>query len=191
MNKQRVLIILAIVFTFLLLSSCASLSVEKMIPEHSNMNFRKNEYIIKIGEITANNPEDMEAMSDFLLFGDNIKLDSKTFKNAITTMLKQSQLFKNVVMKGVADYELKANIELQGQRALYSMTIESLIKVNYELLKVGSNEIVWRDAINTTGRCTVKEEYPAVTRTNTAVERAVKKNLLKCITEISTYLNQT
>ncbi len=188
MNRYGALIVFLAVFLFLFINGCASLSVDKMIPEHCKMNFETNGYTIKIGAITANNPEDMDMMSDYLLFGDNIKLDSETFKKAITAMMERSQLFKNVVLAGAADYELNANIELQGQRVLYSMKIESLMKIHYELVKVISNEILWQEDINTTGSCTIKEVYAAVPRANTAVERAVKKNLMKCIEEISKYL---
>ena len=190
MNRPGIFVILSTVCLFFLLNGCGSLSVDRMIPEHQKMNFKTNGYTIIIGAITARSPENMDRMSDHLLFGDNIKLDSETLKKAITVMMEQSQLFKNVVMVGKADYELNANIALQGQRVLYSMTTESLIKISYKLVKVDSNEIIWQEDINTTGSCTIKEAYPAVTRANTAVERAVKKNLLQCIKGISKHLNQ-
>lgn len=186
---NRLFRFLALPIFLVSLYGCASLSPEKMVPEHSKMNFKTNNYTLKIGAITANYEEGIERMEDFLLFGDNIKIDGETLKKAITAMMEKSLLFKNVVLVGSADYELNANIDLQGQRALYSGKIESLIRISYDLIKISSNEIVWKDDFNTTGGCTIQEAYPAVTRTNTAVERAVKKNLLKCIKAISNHLN--
>lgn len=187
MSKTRTFVALSILSIFLF--GCASLSVEKMVPDNNKMNFKKHDKTIKIGVVTVNNEEGIERMDDFLLFGDNIKLDNQILKEAITAMIEQSQLFKTVVLEGTADYEINANIDLQGQRALYSGTIESLIKISYELVDVGFNESVWKNGFKTTGSCTIQEAYPAVTRTNTAVERAVKKNLLKCINEISKQMN--
>lgn len=187
MIQSRRFLCLFVLLVFL--NGCASLSVEKMVPEPGKMKLITKNNTIKIGSITANDEDGMKRMEKFLLFGGNIKLESEILKKALAASIKNSQLFKRVVLSGTADYEINANIDLQGQRALYSGKVESLIKINYELVKYISNEIVWKKDFKTTGNCTIEEVYPAVERTNTAVERAVNKNLLKCIYGISNHLN--
>ena len=174
------LCVLIIILT--LLSGCASLSDERMIPNMESINMAPSDATISITILKGN----IVDKGDAEFYESN--LEDEMLKDAVTKTIINSNLFKNITTPENADFELIVKNERHNVRSSWDMTGHSLITISYTLKNNTSNTIVWQEDISSVGRCTIEEAYNTFTRHNTATERAVKKNLLKSIQSISEHV---
>jgi hypothetical protein len=181
-NTKNILAVILIIMV--LLSGCASLSDERMIPDMGSINLTQSNATISITILKGNIIDKGEA--EFY----ESNLEDEMLKDAITKTINSSGLFKNITAPEKADFELIVKNKRHNVRSSYDMTGHSLITIGYTLKKKISNKILWQKDISSVGKCTIKEAYNTFTRHNTATERAVRKNLLKSIQAISEHVQE-
>ncbi|MFC1505287.1 hypothetical protein ACFL5W_02090 [Thermodesulfobacteriota bacterium] len=179
-NTKNILAVILV--NVVLLSGCASLSDERMIPDMGSINLAPTNATINIIILKGN----IVDKGDAEFYESN--LEDEMLKDAVTKTIDSSGLFKNIATSEKADFKLIVMNKRHNVRTSYDQTAHSLITIGYKLKNNASNEIVWQKDISSVGECTLKEAYNTFIRHNTATERAVKKNLLKSIQAISEHI---
>ena len=154
----------------LLLSSCTSLSEERMVPEFKKTAYESSQKKLRVNVLVG--------VFHYVESGfQQENLDAEMLQKALVLTMDRSRIFKEIVFSEQSDYELIAEKKRQ--------TIKVVLGISYKLKDSKTNELLWQEEILTLGMCTIKEAYNGYTRCNTALERALKKSLKKSLKKIS------
>lgn len=173
-----------VLVALLLLSGCASLSDERMIPDMESITFSPSDTTISVIILKGNMVDNGDAE-----FYEN-NLDDAILEKAVKKTIEDSGIFRKITTPESSSFELIVKNKRHNVRSSYDMTGHSLITIEYTLKDKTENSILWHEEISSVGRCTIKEAYNTFKRHNTATERAVKKNLLKSIQAISEHVQE-
>ena len=157
-----------------LLSSCTSLSEDRMVPDFTNLGYTSsgNTLTVKV----------MEGVFHYVETGFQHKnLDATMLQNALILSMYRSMIFENVRSAGVSDLELIAEKTKQNWPGTYDGSVRVELAIHYTLKDSRADKILWQKEIPTLGVCTFKEAFNGYTRCNTALERAIRKNFRKCV----------
>ncbi len=170
-------IFLLVVIALLMLSSCSSLSEDRMMPDFGVMQYKSSQKVLKVKVLEG-------VFHDGDAGFQQKDLDAEMLEKSLLMATDGSGIFKDVVLSEQSDYELTGKKEKQKWRGQPDGTIRVLLSINYALMDSKTNEPLWQEVVHTLGMCTIKEYYNGYSRSNTALERALKKNLEKFIMAI-------
>ena len=174
-------VLLLVGIALLMLSSCSSLSEERMVPDFGSMHYKFSRKVLKVNVL-----EGVFHVGDA---GFQQKdLDAEMLKKALLMAMGRSGIFKDVVLSELSDYELIAKKEKQKWRGEPDGTIRVILSISYRLMDLKTNELLWQEDIHTLGMCTMKEKFNGYSRCNTALERTLKKNFEISIQKISFHM---
>ncbi len=98
-----------------------------------------------------------------------------SFWYALVKSVERSEIFKSVVTNGASDYRLEAEIVSHREMEASSM-YTSILHVNYRLVEVASNRVVWTDNV-------VSRQDNEIDLSS-ANEAAVRTNLARMLKEM-------
>lgn len=154
----------------LILSGCASLDVNRMVPEISSAPANRFDKTIAVRKVTGAQEE---------TFGGPAMVSDEQFKQALVQALDQSGLFRGVITEGSADLEISAEFVAQGQGA--GLNFMSALVVEYLIVDSASQDEVWSDAYNSRHEVKVSEALSGAKRTVWAAEGSVRKNIAQLL----------
>ena len=167
---HRPTLILAIV----MLSGCASIEVNNMVPDTSALTATRIDKTIVIANVKG--AQDSK-------FGGPAMVSDEQFKSTLTKALQQSGIFRTVVTDGAADLEMSAEFVAQGQGA--GLNYLSALVVEYIIVDSDTQEEVWSDAFNSRHKVTVGEAFSGDKRTVRAAEGSVRKNIAQLLDSLA------
>ena len=158
--------------------SCTSLTVDDAIPDTAAMDLHPSGSTVRLTVLPGGIIDD----GNMSLYEKN--LDETMLEKALKLSLERSLLFVNIVETGPADYTLIVKKTRQQGRAT-NMTEKSLLTINYKLTDFYTGKLLWQDDINTLG---ISTHFNGSVRSNTATQRALKKNLTKALSNIANHI---
>lgn len=154
----------------ILLSGCANIDVNRMVPDTSSIPTPKFEKSIAVGQVTGAQEQ---------TFGGPAMVSDEQFKATLVQALDQSGMFRDVVTDGSADLELSAEFVAQGQGA--GLNYLSALVVEYLIVDSTSRDEIWSDAYNSRHEVTVGDALSGSKRTVWAAEGSVRKNIAQLL----------
>ena len=174
-------VFLLVAIVLLMLSSCSSLSEDRMMPDFGAMHYKITQKVLKVNVLEGD-------FHDVPAGFQQKDLDVEMLKKALLMAMGRSGIFKDVILSELSDYELIAKKEKQKWRGDPNGTIRVILSISYKLIDSKTNGLLWQENVHTLGMCTIKEHYNGYSRCNTALERALKKNFEISIQKISLHL---
>jgi hypothetical protein len=163
-----------------------AVKVENMIPSISPAQVQVSNRTLKVRNVTggAKLPTTRGAYLDIY---HEVKIDNANFQEALLKSVKNSELFKDVITSGNADYELVAEIAAQENTLVGVVTYNTHILINYSLIEGGTNKELWSEHIfsqHTEGG-TFSKVPQSLRKMN---EIVVKENLSQFIIKLSSFV---
>lgn len=118
-----------------------------------------------VGEVTGERPQAQRPLRN-------------SFWYALVRSVEQSEIFKSVVTNGSSDYRLEAEI-VSHREMEASAAYTSILHVNYRLIEVASNRVVWTDNV-------VSRQDSGIGLAS-ATEAAVRTNLTRMLKEMAEF----
>lgn len=166
MKKNRIPYIGTLILAGLIVSGCASIEVNNMVPDTSSLTAKRIDKTISVANVSGAQDEK---------FAGPAMVSDEQFKSSLVEALQQSGIFRSVVSDGPADLEMSAEFVAQGQGA--GLNYLSALVVEYTIVDSASRDEVWSEAFNSRHEVTVGQAISGATRTVKAAEGSVRKNL--------------
>lgn len=115
---------------------------------------------------------------------DSSNISDADLKAAIEKTISESQLFKQVVQVGDANYILAVSVTSLTKPS-FGLTFTVNLETAWTLTSMETKKTVFRKAITTSGTASFGDAVAAVGRLQIAVERAAAQNISQGLTEIS------
>ena len=181
-RKKRTIFFNSIIIALLLtIGFGCTPSIRRMMPNMDKAKLSHNNKSIKILEASGQKIKNAGHIFDVQL----TNLNSKKLTKLIRVSFEKSGMFKKVVLDGSADYALTANIKYQAQRSDTYAAVESLIRIQYEIYQVNTNQVIWQDEIVSKNTVKFFQKLNGKSRAVKSLEGAVKKNMTELINKVS------
>ena len=166
----RMLKFLLTTLAAIILSGCANIDVNRMVPETSPEPGKRFDKTIAVKTVTGAQEQ---------TFGGPAMVSDEQFKQSLVQALDESGMFRDVVTEGNADLEMSAEFIAQGQGS--GLNYMSALVVEYLIVDGASQDEVWSDAYNSRHEVTVGEALSGSKRTVWAAEGSVRKNIAQLL----------
>ena len=166
--KWRVIAVAGIALAALIVSGCVTGSPKPEYMLAANPGLGKqipgvlSGKTVLVGEVTGERCQPQRSLRN-------------SFWYALVRSVEQSEIFKSVVTNGSSDYRLDAEIVSHREMEASAM-YTSILHVNYRLVEVASNRIVWTD--------NVVSHQDSEIGLSSANEAAVRTNLTRMLKEM-------
>ncbi len=178
-------------FAIVMASGCSSapyyLRVENMVTPIPPATSPATDKILQITKVYGG-----EEPTSFTMWQDaSVKIDNKSFQEALFKSLQESKLFKDVVLSDNGDYELVAEIASQNINRISFITFAAQLLVNYHLIDKRTKQEVFTEHIfsqSTVGGNYFSEGF--VETSKKAYEGAVRENFTQFLSKLSTFIGK-
>jgi hypothetical protein len=158
----------------ILLSACAGLTVDRMIPPMTVEPAPRFAMTLHVMPVTGAEPQQ---------FGGPALVSNEMYRDALVATLRKSNLFASVQTRQTADCELHAQIVAHGQGP--TLTYRSAMVVQYRLVQSGTGAELWSQGFNSRHEVGVSQALAGARRTVEAQEGSVRDNLAQLIEALS------
>lgn len=182
--------LLLTMFAIVMASGCSTpyyLRVEDMVPPIPPAASPATDKILQITKVYGG-----EEPSSFTMWQhESVKIDNKSFQEALFKSLQNSKLFKDVVLSDNGDYELVAEIASQNINRISFITFSAQLLVNYHLIDKRTRQEVFTEHIFS--QATVAGDYFSegfIVASKKAYEAAVRENLAQFLNKVSSFVGK-
>jgi hypothetical protein len=166
---SRSLLVLSLCAVYVLLTGCAALTHEGMVPTTFEIT-KKHSQSVSIS-VTGGKEGGMQ-------------ISDATFMKALADSIAKSQTFSRVVEGKGGDYFLTVSVFNLEQPAFgFSFTIN--MEAGWTLQRVNDGTIVWQESIKSTHTATVEDAFVGAKRMQLATEGAARNNIKQGLAKIS------
>jgi len=166
---SRTLLLLSLCAVYPLLTGCATLTHEGMVPTTF--------------EITKKHSQSVSVSVTGGKEG-GLQISDTTFMKALVDSIAKSQTFSRVVEGKGGDYLLTVSVFHLEQPAFgFSFTVN--LEAGWTLQRVNNGTIVWQESIKSSHTATVDDAFVGAKRLQLATEGAARNNIEQGLTKIS------
>jgi len=106
------------------------------------------------------------------------------FRSAIEQSLVKANLFKEVSQSDRSDYRLKVTVTSVSN--FWGVEARGAVNTTWELIDLSRREPIWKDVVQSEAVATISDGFAGSTRVRVMYERALKDNIRKGISQLST-----
>ncbi len=181
--------LLLLMIAIVMASGCAPeyLRVDNMVPSIPPLTSPATDRILQLTKVTGGEEPDAFTIWQH----ESVKIDNKSFQEALFKSLQDSKLFKTVILSDNGDYELVAEIASQNINRIGFITFSAQLLVNYHLIDKRTKQEVFTEHIFS--EATVGGNYFSegfIETSKKAYEGAVKENLAQFLSKLSSFVGK-
>jgi hypothetical protein len=168
---SRSLLLLSLCMVYSLLTGCATLTHEGMVPTKFEIT-KKHSQSVSIS--VTGGGEGAAQISDI------------SFMKALTDSIAKSQTFSRIVEGKDGDYLLTVSIfNVERPSLPFGLSFTINMEAGWTLQRINNKTIIWQESIKSTHTATIDDAFVGAKRFQLAIEGAARNNIAQGLAKIS------